>query len=202
MTISEVDQHRIGAAIQAVEEKTAGEIVCVLARAASDYFAYATAWAALLSLLLPWLLVAFTEFSVVQILLAQIVLFTVLFLIASARGIRHHLVPRRARRALAHRAAMEQFMIRGLARKQNRAAILIFVSLAEHYARIVADDGIAAKVDQALWQDAVDALLGEVKEGRIADGFIVAVEKCGAVLAQHFPRTGVEDELPDRIYVI
>jgi putative membrane protein len=202
MTLSEEEQHRIGAAINAAEERTAGEIVCVLARAASDYLSYATAWSALLALLLPWGLVAFTELSVRQILLAQIVVFTALFVVSSSRSVRHHLVPRQIRRAQAHRAAMEQFMIRGMARKHNRAGVLIFVSLAEHYARIVADDGIAAKVDQAVWQDAIDALLAEVKAGRVADGFEIAVEKCGAVLAEHFPRTGAPDELPDRIYVI
>lgn len=93
-------------------------------------------------------------------------------------------------------------MIRGMARKKNRAGVLIFVSLAEHYARIVADDGIAEKVQQEVWQGAIDALLGHVKDGRIADGFIVAVETCGAVLAEHFPPGGPKDDLPDRIYVI
>lgn len=202
MALSVEEQHRVGAAIQAVEARTAGEIVCVLARASSDYLSYATAWSALLALIMPWPLVAFTQFSVRQILLSQIVLFTVLFVVASARSVRHFLVPRQIRRVQAHRAAMEQFMIRGMARKQNRAGVLIFVSLAEHYARIVADDGIAAKVDQAVWQNAIDALLGEVKQGRIADGFVIAVEKCGAVLAEHFPRAGAQDDLPDRIYVI
>lgn len=202
MTLSEADQQRIAAAIRAVETKTAGEIVCVLARSASDYSSYATAWSALIALILPWGLVAFTGLSVRQILLAQIVVFTVVFMIASARSVRHRLVPRRVRRAQAHRAAMEQFMIHGMARKQNRAGVLIFVSLAEHYARIVADDGIAGKVDQAVWEEAIDSLLDGIKQGRIADGFVTAVDKCGAVLTEHFPYLGARDELPDRIYVI
>jgi putative membrane protein len=202
MSLSEEEQHRIGAAINAVEERTSGEIVCVLARASSDYLSYATAWAALLALILPWFLVAVSDLSVRQILLAQIILFTVLFVAASATPLRFWLVPRRIRRAQAHRAAMEQFMIRGMARKQNRAGVLIFVSLAEHYARIVADDGIAGKVEQEVWQEAIDALLGHVKDDRIADGFVIAVEKCGAVLALHFPPGSPQDELPDRIFVI
>ena len=43
--------------------------------------------------------------------------------------------------------------------------MLIFVSLAEHYARIVADDGIASKVHQSVWQDAIDALLERASAG-------------------------------------
>jgi putative membrane protein len=202
MVLSSDEQHRIGAAINAAEEKTAGEIVCVLARAASDYLSYATAWSALLALMIPWILVGLTDLSVRQILLAQIILFTSLFVVTSTTALRFWLVPRRIRRAQAHRAAMEQFIIRGMAKKENRAGILIFVSLAEHYARIVADDGIAEKVAQEVWQEAIDALLAEVKEGRIADGFIAAVETCGGVLAEHFPPGGPKDDLPDRIYVI
>jgi hypothetical protein len=92
---------------------------------------------------------------------------------------------------------------RGIARKKDRSGILIFVSLAEHYARIVADEGIAARVPQAEWQGAVDALVAHCSNGRIAEGFICAIDTCGAVLANHFPRTaGSRDELPDRIYVI
>ncbi len=201
--LSEEDQARVGAAIKAAEDATAGEIVCVLARASSNHMTYATAWSALAALIAPWFLIALSSLSMRHIFLAQIVIFVAIFLVLSEAAIGRFLVPRRARRAAAHRAAMEQFMIRGMARKQNRAGVLIFVSLAEHYARIVADEGIASKVDQAVWEDAIAALLERVRAGEIADGFIVAVEKCGRVLAEHFPRgTGDEDQLPDRIYLI
>lgn len=201
--LSAEDQSRIGAAIKAAEAGTAGEIVCVLARSSSDSRTYATAWSALLALIAPWILLAVTNLSVRGIFLAQIVIFVVLFLVLTETPLGRILVPRRIRRAEAHRAATEQFMIRGMARKQNRAAVLIFVSLAEHYVRIVADEGIASKVDQTVWQDAVDALRRHISEGEIAEGFVIAVEKCGRVLAEHFPPRGEgEDALPDRIYLI
>ncbi|MGH6838478.1 MAG: TPM domain-containing protein [Methylocella sp.] len=197
------EQRRVSAAIMAAEATTAGEIVCVLARASSDYRSYATAWSALVALVAPWFLIAVTNLSVHEIFLAQIVLFVALFLVISESPLSRFLVPRRVRRAEAHRAAMEQFMIRGMARKKNRAGVLIFVSLTEHYARIIADDGIASKVRQAVWQDAIDALLDHMRGGRIVDGFVIAVEKCGKVLAEHFPpESDDKDELPDRIYLI
>ncbi len=201
--LSQEDQHRVGDAIRAAEATTAGEIVCVLARASSDYMSYATAWSALIALIAPWFLIALTNLSVNEIFLAQIVIFVVLFLILSESSLHHFLIPRAARRAHAHRAAMEQFMIRGMARKQNRAGVLIFISVAERYARIVADDGIASKVHQSVWQDAIDALLERAGAGEITEGFVIAVEKCGRVLATHFPpETGDKDQLADRIYLI
>ena len=201
MTLEE--QRRVNAAIKAAEGNTDGEIVCVLARASSNYLTYATAWSALIALIAPWLLVAATQLTVQQILLAQVFVFVVLYFSLFDVGLwAQVLVPRGVRRAEAHRAAMEQFMVRGMARKKNRAGILIFVSLAEHYVRIVADDGIAAKVDRSVWQGAVDALLLHIRNGDLAAGFVSAVEQCGEVLAQYFPASGAVDELPDRIYVI
>ena len=112
-------------------------------------------------------------------------------------------MPRAARRTLAHRVAVEQFNIRGIARTKDRSGILIFVSLAERYARIIADDGIAAHVPQTQWQGAVDALVAHTRDGRIADGFVAAVDICADELAAHFPRSEAsKDELPNRIYVI
>jgi putative membrane protein len=117
--------------------------------------------------------------------------------------VRVALMPRAARRAVAHRAAVEQFDIRGIARTKDRSGILIFVSLAERYARIIADDGIAARVQQTEWQGAVDALVAHMRDERIADGFVAAIDLCADQLAAHFPRDGTaQDELPNRIYVI
>ncbi len=201
MTLTIEEQRRVDAAIKSTELRTDGEIVCVIARSSSDYLTYAVAWSALIALASPWPLLA-THLSVQQILLVQVFIFVALYVVFSSSALGHRLVPRRVRRAEAHRAAMEQFMIRGMARKQNRAGVLIFVSLAEHYVRIVADDGIAAKVDQSVWRGAVDTLLFHIRNGDMAAGFISAVEQCGAVLAEHFPASGAVDELPDRIYVI
>jgi putative membrane protein len=203
MSLSKEDQDRISLAIRAAEARTDGEIVCVLAKTSSDYAAYPLAWAAIAALIAPWVLIALTAFSVQRILLIQVLLFLGLFILFSVPALHRLLVPRRVQRAAAHRAAMEQFMIRGMARKANRAGVLIFVSLAEHYARIVADRGITEKVDQKVWQGAIDTLIGYIREDRIAEGFLGALDECASVLAEHFPADASQsNDLPDRIYLI
>lgn len=203
MSVSEQDRSRIATAIRAAEARTSGEIVCVLAQTSTDATALPVLLAALVALALPWLLVALTELSVQRILVLQIAAFVVLAVVLCLPRVRVALVPRAARRHVAHRAAMEQFTIRGIVRKKDRTGILIFVSLAERYARIIADEGIAGRVPQSEWQNAVDALIAHTRDGRIAEGFIVAIEACGNVLAAHFPRTETaRDELPDRIYLV
>jgi putative membrane protein len=203
MEMSAADHHRITVAVGAVEERTTGEIVCVLAEQSSDTGALPILLAALAALALPWGLVAFTTLPVLTILSWQLVVFVVLALVLCLPRVRVALIPRRARRAMAFRVATEQFFTRAVSRKRDRSGILIFVSLAEHYARIIADDGISARVPPSHWQAAVDALIAHVREGRVADGFIAAIDMCETVLVEHFPRTDDSpNELPDRIHFI
>jgi putative membrane protein len=203
MHISEQDRERIAAAIRSAEARTSGEIVCVLARTSSHATALPVFIAAAAALALPWLLVVFTAMTVHRILSLQVIAFLALLALFCLPRIRVALMPRKARRAIAHRVAIEQFTSRGIARKKDRSGILIFVSLAERYARIIADEGIAALVPQSEWQAAVDALIAHMRDGRIADGFVAAIDVCGNKLAKHFPRnTASTDVLPDRIYLI
>jgi putative membrane protein len=203
MEISKEDQDRITKAIRAAEAKTSGEIVCVLAHTSVQAAASPIFISAVIALVLPWLLTAFTAMSVVRILSLQVITFLVLVMLLCLPRVRVALMPRKARRAAAFRLAMEQFVSRGLARNKSQSGVLIFVSLAERYARIIAGNGIAARVPQARWQEAVDALIAHTRNGRIAEGFITAIGMCGEELAQHFPPTSADhNQLPDRIYLI
>ncbi len=203
MSISAEDRQRLSAAIHAAESKTSGEIVCVLAKSSSGATALPVVIAAALALALPWLLVATTALPVFRILSLQIALFVAATVLLCLPRVRVWLIPRATRRAIAHRAALEQFAIRGIAHKKDRSGILIFVSLAERYARIIADDGIAAHVPQSEWQGAIDALIAHMRDGRIADGYIAAIDVCGKVLATHFPsHDAARGELPNRIYLV
>ncbi|TGV62285.1 TPM domain-containing protein, partial [Mesorhizobium sp. M00.F.Ca.ET.149.01.1.1] len=84
-----------------------------------------------------------------------------------------------------------------------RTGVLVFVSIAERYAEIVADSGIDAKVGQDVWDGMVGELTRHAGEDRLADGFVRAIESVGAVLAEHFPVTaGDTNELDDHLVEI
>ena len=202
MELTKEDYDAVAAAIREAEKRTCGQIVCVLAHVSSAYAHVPILWSSLLALFAPWPLIYFTQWSVQRIFLAQLVVFLLAALAFSWAPLRMLLVPRAVQRARAHRAALEQFVLRGISRTRNRCGILIFVSLAEHYARIVADEGVAQKVQASEWQAAVDTLTMHIREGHIAAGFIAAIERCGAVLAEHAPPDGSANQLPDRLYVV
>ncbi|HEY8124567.1 MAG TPA: hypothetical protein VIF88_03995 [Methylocystis sp.] len=201
MQITPQDFERIAQTIRRVEQTTSGEIVCVLARRSSDYAYVPPLWGAFAALASPWPMLLFTDLSTREIFAAQIAIFVVATLFVSWGPVRYLLTPRAVKRARAAREAIEQFFSRGVASTKGRTGVLIFVSCAERYARIVADDAIAAKIANDQWQGALDLLLQDMRRERVADGFVAAIEECARLLAQHAPPGG-DDELPDKIYVI
>jgi putative membrane protein len=203
--IPESDKQRVADAIRAAEARTMGELYCVVARCASRYPLVPFAWAAAFALTIPLWLILFSDASAGAIYGIQLAGFVLALALLSAPRLRFHLVPRAIQHARAHLTAMRQFAAQGLHTSPERTGVLIFAAQAERYATVIADEGIHGKVDPDTWNGAVDILIAAIKDGRPADGFVGAVERCGAVLAEHFPRppgTAKTEELPDKLVEI
>lgn len=201
--ITESEKNRISDTIRTAESRTAGEIFCVVARHSGDYRLVPIAWAAAFALFVPLPLIYLTTWSTATIYLIQVIGFLIVAMTLSHPKLRFRIVPRRAKHDRAHAEAMRQFFAQGLDKTEHRTGVLIFASTAERYAEIVADAGINEKVAPQIWDDAVTALVAAIKADRPADGFIAAIEQCGAVLAAHFPPGALKrDELPDKLLEI
>ena len=201
--LSKDDMTRIGAAITAAESRTSGEIVAVVARESSTYLYAPFMWAALLALLVPWPLIYFTWISVQKIYVVQMAVFLILLFLFLVRPVRFWLVPASVKRARAHRRAVEQFLAQDLHTTTGRTGVMIFVSVAERYAEVLADTGIDKKVAKGTWKKIVDDLTALIGDGQPADGFIKAIEEAGHHLAKHFPPTVPDpNELPDHLIVL
>ena len=102
-------------------------------------------------------------------------------------------------RARAMRAIHEH----GLHRTAEGTGVLVFASLFEHEAVVLGDRGIHARMGEGGWDEAVGALVAGLRAGDPARGFVDAVAKCGARLAEGFPRepgaTPPVNELEDTI---
>ena len=113
-------------------------------------------------------------------------------------GVTMILPPIKTQRTLAR--AVSLFKVGAERRTHGRTGILIYLSMREHRAQILADEAIASKVPPETWGEAMAAMLEHIGDGRCADGMIAAVENVGAVLAEHFPRAEDDtNELPDRL---
>jgi putative membrane protein len=203
--IPQTDRQRVADAIRAAEQKTTGEIFCVVADHASRYPLVPFCYAAAFALLIPLWLILLTDASAGTIYLVQLAGFAVAAAAFSHPRLRYHLVPRVLQHERAHLTAMRQFWAQNLHTTATRTGVLIFAATAERYATVIADEVTHQKVAPDTWVAAVDALTAAIRDGRPADGFVTAIEKCGAVLAEHFPRAPGEvrsGELPDKLVEI
>lgn len=202
-TLTPEEDKRITESIRTAEKNTSGEIFCVLMRASSDYRMIPIAWAALVALLVPFPLLYLTRIESTTIYILQLLAFLIVMLVLLLPAVRLLMVPKRTMFERAHAEAQRQFAAHGLHRTEARTGVLIFVSLAEHYVEVVADVGIAVKVQQEVWDRAVKVLAQAMKRGKVADGYVEAITICGEVLAQHFPPPKINrDELPDKLILL
>ena len=218
--LSADDHRRVSEAVARVEEQTAGEIVTILAERSDGYTDVALAWSALVAFLALGALAIAPDFYLHMVdrvlnlwtldwtprevlllaLVAASAKFGSMMLLQLWQPLKFWLIPPPIKSARVRQRAVRAFRIGAERRTTGRTGVLIYLSMREHRAEIVADEAIASKVDPAVWGDAMTAMLAELREGRIADGMIAAVERVGAILAPHFPRAGDDvNELPDRL---
>ena len=85
----------------------------------------------------------------------------------------------------------------------SRRSAITFPSSSRPIVTASAHCRISAKVDDAVWRDAMDKLVGEIRAGRLAEGLIAAIESTGTVLAKHFPRGDNDrNELPNGLVLL
>ncbi len=209
----------VTAAVAQAERGTDGEIVTIVTDWSDHYhdvsLYYAAAamlaalgvfavWPGLLDARLAWFTggwgeaerhVEFGLLVVVQAVLCLAVRFG--FEALPFRGL---LIPGAVRGRRVRRRAVQFFKASAEQRTAARVGVLLYLSLAEHRAEIVADAAIVAKVKDEVWGEAMVALVDRIRAGDPAGGMAAAVARIGAVLGEHFPKTAEDpNELPDRL---
>ena len=223
MQLSEDDFQRVTAAVTKAERESDGEIVTIVARRSDAYHDVALHYAVLAMLLVPawWAMVPqswidwwsglllgwnaeLTRPIVMLALFAKLIgAFLFIRLLLVWRPLRMALTPGATKSRRVHRRAVELFRASCELKTRGRTGVLIYLSLVERRAEIVADRAIAEKVEPEIWGEAMAVLVDEVKQGRPGAGLTLAVEKVGAVLAGILPPTlGNPDELPNRVILL
>jgi len=218
--VSEADHDLVTAAVAAAEAHTSGEIVTVIAAQSNDYDDVALVWASVIAFLAMSVVALFPEFYrglydqitggwgheltanqwLGTVIAIGVLKWIGMWLILLWRPLRLALTPRAILAGRVRARAIDLFKVGTEAKTLGRTGILLYVSLKEHRADIVADEAIAAKVAPAVWGDAMEALVERVRGGEPGAGMAEAVRQMGAVLAEHFPKGDDNpNELPDRL---
>ena len=86
---------------------------------------------------------------------------------------------------------------------EHNSGVLVYLLLADHDIEIVADRGIATRVNDADWEAVAQAMEATFRAGEFEHGALNGIERIGALLAAHFP-PGMHnpDELANRPVII
>ena len=205
------EQERVKHCVQEVEKKTSGEIVPMVVSASYHYptasllgalivsVLIATAATALDAIFKPWGALNLRDLWVFP------AVFGVFFLAAHEliRGVpalKRLFITTAEITEEVEEAALTGFFRNGLSRTRDRTGILIFVSVFERRAYVLADQGINAKVSTDTWRQVVDLVVQGIRESQPAEGICRAVTRCGELLAEHFPiKPGDTNELKNLI---
>lgn len=223
MELSQEDHDLVTAAVARAERESDGEIVTIVAQRSDAYHDVGLHYAVLAMLLVPVLGAVVPQgwidwgtgllfgwnaeigFRTLMVLLfvKMAALFLIVRFALAWMKLRMALTPGRTKSRRVHRRAIELFRSGCELKTRGRTGVLLYLSIAERRAEIVADKAIADQVTPEIWGDAMAVLVDEVKAGRPGRGMALAVEKIGAVLAPILPPTlDNPNELPDRLILL
>lgn len=197
-------EERIRQAVVAAEQRTAGEIVPMLVAASARYaeieiagmgvglvagtlasFIFQDPWAAI-HLQLLWPLAGAALGSIC----------------CAIPAVKRNLIPKNRIAEAVHLRSLAAFTAQGLHYTRAHTGILILASLLEHRVEVLADKGINEKVPAGTWNEVVQILTVGLNSGNACDAFCKAIERCGEILSQHFPRPPDDrDELSNKLVI-
>jgi putative membrane protein len=223
LRFSDEDRQRIAEAVARAEAKSDGEIVTVVAARSDAYHDVGLHWAVLAMILVPGLLAALPQSLVdragglflgwnAQPGRALLMLFLACGLAATFLIVRYALAWTPLRMALTpaatknrrvERRAVQLFRVAAEKKTHGRTGVLLYLSLQERRAEIVADEAIHSKVEPQVWGEAMTLLVDHVRAGRAGEGMALAVDRIGDILAGCLPKT-VDDpnQIQDRLLEI
>jgi len=191
-------------AIAAAELQTSAEMRVVVSRASLvQHPFFSVMWSSLISLVLPWVVLAVWPMSALSILQVQAIIFLVVAGILMLPKMTERAVPRLALKAAARSAAIEAFLAHGVSQTEGRTGLLIFVAARERLVEVVADEGVHTPVGPGAWAEICDAISRQARQGTLAEGLVAGVRKAGELLSGPLPpRPGDVNELTDRVVII
>lgn len=196
------EKERIRRAVVAAEKRTSGEIVPMIVGASARYAEIDVAClivgllagtAAALIWGDPWGLTrAELAWPLGGAALGQ--------LLCHVPAIKRRLIPRLHIAEAVHIRSLAAFTAHGLHYTRAHTGILVLASLFERRVVVLADRGINEKVKAGTWDEIMQIVTAGLKSGNGCDAFCAAIERCGDILAAHFPRQPDDrDELEDKL---
>ncbi|MBS7539093.1 TPM domain-containing protein [Ancylobacter lacus] len=192
------------AAIRAAEARTGGEIrVVITTRPLVTPAFHALLCATLVALVVPWPLAMMTALPLPALLSIQALTFVALGALLVFTPLGTWTVPRAAVETATRAAAVDHFLSSGMRETRERTGVLILLATHHRRVEVVADEGVHAIVGHEAWGEVCAAVLGGMRQGRVADGLCDGIREAARVLATCCPpRPDDHNELSDRVIIL
>ncbi len=189
------EQQRIRDAVHQVELKTSGELVPMVVSESHSYPLAPIRGAALIAFMTAlagtpavagffWL-----QPSNLWVFLGIFfpVFCIVYYLVATCPSLKRLCLINSEMEAEVENSAITAFFTEKLYRTQNANGILIFISLLERRAWILADSGINERIPQERWAEIVAIITRGIREKQQCQALCEAIRKAGEILEKEFP---------------
>ena len=212
-------KQRISRAVAEAESKTSAEIVPVVATASGRYDRpedIVGLWTAVLVMVILWPLLpgsasqpgSWGGMSSAGQLLVLVAGVVVGFLIGAVLGcrigwLRRLFTPRRQMCEEIQQRSREVFFDKRVHHTEGGAGLLVYVSLFERMAVILADQTILEKLGQPTIDDLCRRLTGTLRESDVTEALCTIIEEAGNQLASVLPRSAADvNELSDALITL
>jgi putative membrane protein len=189
---SREELERIKKAVRDAESKISGEIVPVFVEK-SGFYNIAIYRAALLGAVAIFLLIIIFDRYIPSLAVYDPVLIFTFVMIGGFIGALNAYFINPVKRLMLNQNHLDQatrkraetaFLEEEVFNTRERTGILLFISFFEHEVIVVADKGISKVVDQKEWDSLVRIIIDHIKKGKITDGIVSAIGRCGDILLE------------------
>ncbi len=95
--------------------------------------------------------------------------------------------------------AYQIFLEHKIHQTSNRSGVLLFLSLFEKRAIVLADKAINDKLDPETWNELIDGLTNSIRTDGLENAFLNSLDQISEILIDNFPGSEKENELDDSL---
>lgn len=189
---SEHELEKIKAAVKEAEDKISGEIVPVFVEKSAHYSIASYRGIVLGAAFVFSLIVLFDRYVPALAVYDPLMIFVFVTLGGTLGGVlanyvtplKRFLVGQYLLDQATRKRAENSFLTEEIFNTRHRTGIMIFVSFFEREVIVMADRGISKVVDQKEWDRLVRTIIEHVRNGKITEGMVGAIHRCGEILLE------------------
>ena len=217
--LNEEDVKNIGKAVKKAEKNTSGEIATAFINESDDYAKYELFFALIIGFIYFAILLMFSgkvedaiqnlfwsytsNYLIMFYGFSTFIVISIFYFIANISQIDRLIVPKKVMEEKVKNRATRYFVESGVYETRDRTGILIFISVLERRIELIADSGINEKIAQSKWNDIVTHIINGVKDKKLSNNLIEAIDECGKLLSKYFPiKEDDENELVNEINIL